>query len=229
MIINPLKMFLFSFLFFGVLAFNNAYSHGLIENPPSREYFCGKVTKPEHTESAALAYEECRPVLTKDGKYNGDIYQFMSVLSHSRGYFQNPSPPVNVCGYDTETFQGKASPWDAPINWPINKILPGPKQFTWDISYGPHFSDTQQFRYWITKPDFKFAVGTPLKWSDFESAPFCDIPWDDNAPDKTPAIWADRANNKFHMVANFLTAQADMSSMRNGEEINPPLKDFTLV
>jgi chitin-binding protein len=180
-----------------------AYSHGLIESPASREYFCGQITKPHHVEGKELPYEECRPILTKNGKYNNDVYQFMSVLSHSKGYYQSTTLPKNVCGFDSETFKGGESPWDAAINWPVNTLTAGPKEFVWDITYGPHFSDTEHFRYWITKPDYKFEVGKPLKWSDLEVKPFCEIGWDDKNPNKNPGlITADKNNSKFRMTCN---------------------------
>ncbi|MDP1880248.1 MAG: lytic polysaccharide monooxygenase [Parachlamydiaceae bacterium] len=178
------------------------YGHGLIENPPSREYFCGKITRPEHSESPTLPYEECRPILKKNGAYNNDIYQFMSVLSHSRGYQNNSNPPINVCGFDTETFKGGASPWDAAINWPTSPMSPGPNEFRWDISYGPHFSDTEHFLYWITKDDFVFNPNVAIQWNDLEADPFCVIPWNDKDENKNPDIKADRDNNKFIMTCN---------------------------
>lgn len=124
----------------------------------------------------------------------------MSVLSHSRGFYKSQNLPYYVCGFASETFQGNASPWDALIDWPANKMNAGPVTFTWDVSYGPHFSDTENFRYWITKSDYQFDANKPLQWDDLEQEPFCEIPWDDNAPNKYPNIHADKPNNKFHMV-----------------------------
>ncbi len=133
MLYFQIKKIILEFIFISLLfPIHFAYSHGLIENPPSREFFCGKITRPEHTESKELPFEACRPILKKDGKYNNDVYQFMSVLSHSRGYYKSQNLPYNVCGFDTETFQGQASPWDALINWPANKISAGPITFTWE-------------------------------------------------------------------------------------------------
>ncbi len=199
MIFKPFKFLLMGLLLLGILSVKNVYSHGLIESPASREYFCGKITRPEHTESGELPYEQCRPILKKEGKYNNDIYQFMAVLSHSRGYYQSTHLPANVCGFDSEAFLGRATPWDAAIDWPMNPIVAGSKEFVWDISYGPHFSDTEHFRYWITRPDYQFEVGKPLQWTDLEQEPFCELPWDDQQPNKNPDIWADKPNNKFHM------------------------------
>lgn len=200
MVFNPFKFLLVGLMLLGILSVKNAYSHGLIESPASREYFCGKITRPEQTESGDLPYEQCRPILKKEGKYNNDIYQFMAVLSHSRGYYHSTNLPLNVCGFDSEAFGGRATPWDAAIDWPSNPIIAGPKEFVWDVSYGPHFSDTEHFRYWITHPDYRFEVGKPLQWSDLEQEPFCELPWDDQQPNKNDAIWADKPNNKFHMV-----------------------------
>lgn len=182
-----------------------AEGHGLIEKPASREYFCGKVTQPHHTEPGnKLPYEACRPILTtEEGRYNDAVYQFMSVLSHTRGYYQNTHLPQHVCGFDSEAFNGKATPWDAAINWPANSMASGPQEFVWDVSYGPHFSDTEHFRYWITKADYQFNEKVPLKWSDFETEPFCELAWDDEHPPQGKnTIWADKQNSKFHMICD---------------------------
>ncbi|KTD43395.1 hypothetical protein [Legionella quateirensis] len=59
----------------------STHSHGLIEKPGSREYFCGKITQPHHIEPGnTIPFKECRPILTKeDGSYNQDVYQFTEI------------------------------------------------------------------------------------------------------------------------------------------------------
>ncbi len=124
-------------------------------------------------------------------------YNFMSVLTHTQGRAV-VGPRTNVCGFNSENWNGGPTPWDQPIDWPTTNLVPGPQTFTWNISWGPHFSDTQEFRYWITKPDFEFRVGQPLSFSDFEDTPFCVLTYDDANPDGNPLVVPDHAGALFH-------------------------------
>ena len=103
----------------------------------------------------------------------------------------------HVYGFNSETFNNGATPWDAAINWPTTPIAAGLKVFTMNISWGPHFDDSEEFRYWITKPDFKFMVGKPLTWADFEEAPFCVETYKDSAPTANPDVVTDKAATLF--------------------------------
>ena len=76
--------------------------------------------------------------------------------------------------------------WDQPIDWPTVPMTAGPRTFTWNISWGPHFSDTADFRYWITKPGFVWQTGRALSFSDFEDAPFCSLDYNDANPNANP-------------------------------------------
>jgi chitin-binding protein len=126
----------------------------------------------------------------------------MSVLTHARGRAVVTPLPQNVCGFNAETFGGKVTPWDAAIDWPTTPIKSGTRKFTWNISWGPHFSDSEEFRYWITKPDFQFQIGKPLAWSDFEEQPFCVQKYDDANPNANPAVTTDKAATQFFTTCN---------------------------
>lgn len=130
--------------------------------PPARNAFCGYMEKPDQAVTPA-----CVEAAQADA--NG-MYQFMSVLTHDIGRMGGPTE--NVCGFDSETWNGGPTPWDHQFDWPTTAINSGPLTITWDISWGPHWDDTEEFRYWITKPDFNYEVGGDLTWDDFESAPF---------------------------------------------------------
>jgi chitin-binding protein len=67
-------------------------------------------------------------------------------------------------------------------------MVAGSQLFTWNISWGPHFSDTQEFKYWITKSDFVYQVGRPLSFNDFEEQPFCSLAYDDANPNANPNV-----------------------------------------
>ncbi|MCW7537957.1 lytic polysaccharide monooxygenase [Aquabacterium sp. A7-Y] len=171
-----------------------ASAHGLIQDPPSRNWFCGAVTKPDHSGSAAQ-HPECAQAFASDpsGGYN-----FMSVLTHTRGRTAATPLPKNVCGFDSESWKGGATPWDTAMNWPTSKMSAGRNKITWNILWGPHFDDTEEFRYWITKPGFVFSPNKPLAWSDFEPAPFCTLKYNDKNPTANPDVVAAKGTHQFH-------------------------------
>jgi chitin-binding protein len=176
----------------GLLA-GGASGHGLVEDPPSRNWFCGAITKPDEVMNGVAEFPVCGDAFNFD--FTGG-YNFMSVLTHTQGR-SVVGPRTNVCGFNSETWSGGATVWDQPINWPTSNITSGPRTFTWNISWGPHFSDTQEFRYWITKPGFAFQVGRPLSFDDFEEQPFCVLSYNDANPTGNPAVVADPANARF--------------------------------
>lgn len=170
-------------------------SHGLIESPASRNQFCGVITKPDSELNGDNLYPTCADAFVDDptGGYN-----FMSVLTHAEGRKVVTPLPENVCGFDSETWNGEATPWDSTIDWPTNSMESGVNEIVWNISWGPHFDDTEEFVYWITKEDFVFDPDVPLSWDDFESEPFCDLGYDHSQPDANPDVTADTASTKFY-------------------------------
>lgn len=98
--------------------------------------------------------------------------------------------PTNVCGFDSETWQGGMTPWDmVGVDWPTSEVdSSDPLKIVWDISYGPHFSDTQEFVHYITKDNFIYDKDTPLSWDDFEPTPFCVLEHDPNNPGANPLV-----------------------------------------
>src|SRR5688572_30646904 len=130
-----------------------ALPHGLVQDPPSRNWFCGAVTKPDHVANGTAQYPVCGNAFNAAGVSPNDGYSFMSVLTHTTGRL-GVGPRSNVCGFNSETWNGRATVWDQAIDWPTVPMTAGTRTFLWNISWGPHFSDTVDFRYWITKPDF---------------------------------------------------------------------------
>jgi predicted carbohydrate-binding protein with CBM5 and CBM33 domain len=102
-----------------------------------------------------------------------------------------------VCGFNSETWNGAATVWDQPIDWPTVPMTSGQRTFTWNISWGPHFDDTQEFKYWITKPDFVWQTGRALSFSDFEELPFCSLNYSDANPNANPDVIPNKANQSF--------------------------------
>jgi chitin-binding protein len=165
----------------------SSFGHGLVQDPPARNWFCGAITKPDQIPNGTAQYPVCGDAFNAPGLDPNAGYSFMSVLTHTTGR-AGVGPRANVCGFNSETWNGAATPWDQPIDWPTNNMSAGPRLFTWNISWGPHFSDTVDFRYWITRPDFQYQVGRALSFSDFEEAPFCSLTYDDANPNGNPDV-----------------------------------------
>ncbi len=156
------------------------HAHGLVQDPPARNWYCGAVTKPDHVQNGVAQYPVCGNAFFAPGVGSQDGYNFMSVLTHTGGR-RDVGPRTNVCGFDSEAFNNpnKLTVWDVPIDWPTTPMTGGPRDFLWSISWGPHFSDTSDFRHWITKSSFVWQTGRPLAFADFEDTPFCDLPYDE--------------------------------------------------
>ncbi len=174
---------------------HTAIGHGLMTEPPSRNATCGL---PDDQKPHNATIPACVDAFAQD--QNGG-YQFMSVLTHDVGR-QGVTPlPNNVCGFDSETWDnnnnGNTTPWDLPLDWPTTPVAAGPFDITWNISWGPHFDDTEEFVYYITKPGFQYQVGTPLTWSDFEATPFCKQLYDDSAPLANTNVVPDKGATTF--------------------------------
>jgi chitin-binding protein len=168
-------------------ATGTAMSHGLIQDPPSRNHFCGAITKPDQIQWGTPQFPVCGDAFFAPNMQFGDGYQFMSILTHTTGR-AGVGPRSNVCSFNTETFGGRPIWVDQSINWPTNTMTAGTRTFVWNIQWGPHFSDTQEFRYWITKPGFSYQVGRPLAFSDFDDAPFCTLNYNDATPTANPNV-----------------------------------------
>ena len=179
----------------------SSFGHGLVSDPPSRNWFCGAITKPDQVANGSAQYPVCGDAFNAPGMDPNAGYSFMSVLTHTTGR-AGIGPRSNVCSFDSETWNGNPTPWDQSINWPTNPMSAGPRTFTWNIQWGPHFSDTEDFRYWITKPGFQYQVGQPLSFSDFEDAPFCSLSYDDANPNGNPNVIPDQGNATFQTRCN---------------------------
>ena len=184
-----------------VVASGSTSGHGLIEDPPSRNWLCGFITRPDHVSNGVAQFPVCGNAFFAPGIEPTAGYSFMSVLTHTTGR-AGIGPRANVCGFNAETFNGAATVWDQPIDWPTNNMTAGPRVFTWDISWGPHFSDTVDFKYWITKPDFQYQVGKPLSFTDFEDAPFCSLDYNDATPTANPNVVSNPSAAKFQTRCN---------------------------
>jgi predicted carbohydrate-binding protein with CBM5 and CBM33 domain len=167
-----------------------AFAHGYVQDPPARNWFCGFITKPDHVSNGTAQFPACGDAFFAPGVDPNAGYNFMSILSHSRGHagpaFPSPTFPPNtisppqVCSFSSQTWNNNnpalntPTPWDQPINWPTTTIAAGTRIFTWNVSNGPHFDDTEDFTFWITRSTYQHQLGRALTWADLEPAPFCD-------------------------------------------------------
>jgi chitin-binding protein len=179
-----------------VLLVSAVFGHGLIRDPPARNWICGFITKPDHVQNGIAQYPVCGNAFFAPGTNPTDGYSFMSVLTHTTGR-EGVGPRDNVCSFNSESFPGRVVPWDVPIDWPTQPMTAGSRNFVWSISWGPHFSDTQDFKYWITRSSFVWQTGKALSFSDFEDAPFCSLAYNDATPNANPNVIPDKANSLF--------------------------------
>ncbi|MET0535506.1 MAG: lytic polysaccharide monooxygenase [Steroidobacter sp.] len=180
---------------------SGSFGHGLVRDPPARNWFCGAITKPDHVANGTAQYPVCGDAFNASGLDPNAGYNFMSVLTHTTGR-AGVGVRSNVCSFNSETWSGNPTPWDQSINWPTNAISAGARTFTWDISWGPHFSDTENFRYWITRTDFQYQLGRPLSFSDFEEAPFCSLTYNDASPNANPDVIPNPGSATFQTRCN---------------------------
>lgn len=173
-----------------------ARAHGLIDDPPSRMRICGKETTPSQIKYSGDAKTPACSTAFKVGDPMAP-YNYMGVVTHTWGRSKVAPLPKYVCGFAGEGWKGAITPWDAAMDWPTNPVSAGPLNITWDIAMGPHFGDTKEFKYWITKNDFAFSPAKELTWDDFETEPFCSLDYDDTKPTANPNVISDRTAVKF--------------------------------
>jgi chitin-binding protein len=180
------------------------WGHGLMVTPPSRMWFCGAETKPDQIANGTAKYPECKDAFAVN---NDAAYNYMAVVTHDLGRAVVDPLPAHVCGAAGEFWKGAKTPWDAAMQWPTTPASAGPLTITWDITLGPHFGDTQDFRYWITKANFVFSPTKELTWDDFETEAFCVLKYDDEKPAQNPAVTTDKAKSLFSTTCQLPSRQ----------------------
>lgn len=173
---------------------NFAFGDGLMESPPSRNWYCGYTTKPDQIATGTAQYPFCSTAFAAIPMAG---YNFMTVVTHSEGRAKTTPLPAHVCSFDSETWKGVQTPWDVPLDWPASPMSAGLQSITWNVFWGAHYDDTRDFSYWITKPGFVFSPSRELTWADFDEAPFCVELYDDKNPTANPNIVVDKTNLKF--------------------------------
>jgi chitin-binding protein len=170
------------------------HADGVIETPPARNWFCGVDTKEDQIQSGSAKHPECGKAFAAIPRAG---YNFMSVVTHTAGRETVKPLPKHVCSFDSETWKGVQTPWDVPMKWPTTPLKPGMQNLVWNGSWGAHFDDTRDFKFWITKAGFAFDSTRELTWDDFEEAPFCSEIYNDSTPTGNPDIVVDKTKLTF--------------------------------
>ena len=113
-------------------------AHGLVQDPPARNWFCGFLTKPDQVQNGVAQYPVCGGAFFAPGIEPTAGYSFMSVLTHTTGRL-GVGPRANVCGFNSETWNGAATVWDQPIDWPTTPMTAGPRNFHLEHFLGSAF------------------------------------------------------------------------------------------
>ena len=86
------------------------------------------LTKPDQVQNGVAQYPVCGGAFFAPGIEPTAGYSFMSVLTHTTGRL-GVGPRANVCGFNSETWNGAATVWDQPIDWPTTPDDRGSAQF----------------------------------------------------------------------------------------------------
>jgi chitin-binding protein len=175
-------------------ALSSVHADGLMELPRARNWYCGFTTKPDEIPNNRAQFPACS---TAFAALPMAAYNFMTVVTHTWGRAKTSPLPAHVCSFDAETWKGVQTPWDVPMEWPTSPMSPGIQSIVWNAAWGPHYDDTHDFSYWITKSDFKFSLTKELTWEDFETEPFCTELYDDKNPAANPDVIVDKTAIKF--------------------------------
>ena len=162
---NTARPLLFGlFLSFVVLfvGTEGAWAHGSMEDPVSRVYQCYR-EGPENPQSAA-----CQAAVAAGGTQQ--FYDWTGVNLLAADQHRTLIPDGKLCSAGKESHQGLDL---ARTDWRAQAIAPdanGNYEFVFRAT-APH--STKYFDFYVTKDGYDPTQ--PLKWSDLEAAPFCQI------------------------------------------------------
>ena len=112
-------------------------------------------------------------------------YSFADVLTHTTGRL-GVGPRANV-GFQFRNLEWRRHGMGSAHRLANHADDRGSRNFTWSISWGPHFSDTSDFRYWIAKPGFVWQQESRCR-SPISRTPFCDLSYNDATPNANPDL-----------------------------------------
>jgi chitin-binding protein len=140
-----------------------AWAHGSMEVPVSRVYNCYK-EGPESPDTAA-----CKAAIAAGGTQG--LYDWNGIRQgDANDQHRAKIPDGKLCSANNEVHKGLDL---ARTDWPARRIVPGSDgkfEFVYHVT-APHA--TKYFRFFVTRAGYN--PSQPLKWSDLESTPFCEV------------------------------------------------------
>jgi chitin-binding protein len=140
-----------------------AFSHGTMLEPISRVYSCYLQLTQGQTLSPA-----CQAAVNKSGVQM--LYDWNGINQLPNSNHQAFVPSGELCSGGKQLYRGLD---EARLDWEATIVTPdrnGDVEFTYYAS-APHA--TRYFKFYITKDSYDHT--SPLKWSDLEPAPFCEV------------------------------------------------------
>ncbi|SAL20131.1 chitin binding domain-containing protein [Caballeronia arvi] len=138
------------------------WAHGSMETPISRIYSCF-LEGAETPKSAA-----CKAAVDLTGPQF--LYDWSGVNQLPNGDHKAFVPDGTLCGGNKSNYRGLDLPRSDWTATPISPDLSGNYQFVW-YATAPHV--TRYFQIYMTSDSYDF--NQPLKWSDLDSKPFCEV------------------------------------------------------
>jgi chitin-binding protein len=157
------KVFTASLATVSLLSASNAAAHGSMEVPISRVYGCFK-EGPESPKSAA-----CKAAVQTGGTQA--LYDWNGVRQGAaNGRHREIIPDGKLCSAANESHKGLDL---ARTDWPSTMIAPDSSGRFEFVFHATAVHATGYFQLYVTKEGYNPAL--PLKWSDLEAQPFCNI------------------------------------------------------
>jgi chitin-binding protein len=149
-------------LAFGALASVTAYAHGTLVEPVSRVYKCYEQLRDGTKLSAS-----CQAAVNKSGVQM--LYDWNGINQLPNGDHKAFVPDGRLCGAGKDLYTGM----DLAQDWELTPLVPDANGRVSFVYYASAPHATRYFQFFITKDSYDHK--TPLKWSDLEPAPFCEV------------------------------------------------------
>jgi hypothetical protein len=164
--------------------------------------------QPDHVQNGVAQYPVCGGAFFAPGIEPTAGYSFMSVLTHTTGR-AGIGPRTNVCGFNSETWNGAATVWDPTHRLADRAHDRGPAQFRCGTSPGAALLGHLGFP--LLDHEVRASCGrraAPLSFSDFRDLPFCDLALQRRDAEREPESHSDKANALFTRAARCRRAVA---------------------
>lgn len=140
-----------------------AFSHGSMLEPVSRVYNCFLQLRNGQSLSPA-----CQAAVDRSGVQM--LYDWNGINQLPNGDHKAFVPSGELCSGGKELYRGLDLARD---DWEASVLVPDANGEVTFIYYASAPHATKYFRFYITKDSYDHK--SPLKWSDLEPAPFCEV------------------------------------------------------